>query len=189
MRTDDRLRTNVAGIWAAGDIAGRSQFTHAANEMGRVAAGNALSRVGRRRFRDHWIPAVTFSAPEVAHVDISEATATGRGTRVAYLPMTEVDRAVTAGLTGGYVKLIVGPRRATRNIAGGRLLGATIVAARAGEMIAVPTLALRSGMFPARLAPTTQPYPTWTLAIQQAATQMFMSSGGRTARPTRPTAT
>jgi pyruvate/2-oxoglutarate dehydrogenase complex dihydrolipoamide dehydrogenase (E3) component len=97
--------------------------------------------------------------------------------------MTEVDRAVTAGRTEGYIKLVVGPRRGTGGLAGGRLLGATIVAARAGEMLALPALALRTGMFPARLATTTQAYPTWTTAVQQAAAQFFIETGGRRARP------
>lgn len=186
--TDDHLRTNVTGIWAAGDIAGRSQFTHAADEMGRVAATNALSPVPYRKFRDHWMPAVTFTAPEVARVGLTEAAAAGPGVRVAYLPMSEVDRAITAGQTRGYVKLVTGPRAGTRNLAGGRLLGATVVAAHAGDMIAVPTLAMRTNMFPARLALTTQAYPTWSLAIRQAAAQLFIETSGRRARPARPAA-
>ncbi len=186
IRTDEHLRTNVAGIWAAGDIAGRVQFTHAAEEMGRVAANNALGRVGYRRFRDRWIPGVTYTAPEVARVGLTEGAAAALGARVAYLPTSEVDRAITADRTEGYVKLIVGPRRGTRSLAGGRLLGATVVAARAGEMIYGPTLAMRSHMFPARLALTTQAYPTWSLAIQQAAVQLFTEIGGRRARPAEP---
>jgi pyruvate/2-oxoglutarate dehydrogenase complex dihydrolipoamide dehydrogenase (E3) component len=183
IRTDDRLRTNVGGIWAAGDIVGRSQHTHAADAMGRTAAANALSRVEVRRYRDAWMPAVTFTAPELARVGLTEHQAARPGVRVAYLPMAEVDRAVTAGRTDGYVKLIVGPRPGTRNLAGGRLLGATIVAERAGEMIALPTLAIRAHMFPARLALATQAYPTWSLAVQQAAAQLFFPTGGRVARP------
>ncbi len=181
--TDERLRTSVSGIWAAGDVAGRTASTHAADEMGRIAAGNALSRLPYRRFHDEWMPTVTFTDPEVARVGLTEAEAAGRGARVAYLPMAEVDRAVTSGRTDGYVKLVVGPRSGTRHLAGGRLLGAIVVAARAGEMIALPTLVLRTGMLPARLALTTQAYPTWTTAVQQAAAQLFIETGGRRARP------
>jgi pyruvate/2-oxoglutarate dehydrogenase complex dihydrolipoamide dehydrogenase (E3) component len=183
IRTDGHLRTTVAGIWAAGDIAGRSQHTHAADAMGRTAAANALSRIGYRNFRDAWMPAVTFTAPEVARVGLTENEATGPGVRVAYLPMTEFDRAISARRTTGYVKLIAGTRAGSGNLAGGRLLGATIVAERAGEMIALPTLAMRAHMFPARLALATQAYPTWSLAVQQAAAQFFVQTGGRTARP------
>ena len=105
------------------------------------------------------------------------------GARVACLPLDELDRAVTAGRTDGYIKLIAGPRRPTGNLAGGRLLGATIVAVRAGEMIAVPTLAMRTGILPARLALTVQAYPTWTLGVRQAAAQLFVETHGRRARP------
>lgn len=186
IRTDDHLRTNVAGIWAAGDVTGAPCYTHAADEMGRVAATNALSPVAYRKFRDQWIPAVTFTVPEVARVGLTEHAAAAQGARVAYLPMTELDRAITAGDTRGYVKLVTGPRTGSRHLAGGRLLGATIVAARAGDMIALPTLAMRTDMFPARLALTTQTYPTWSLAIQQAAAQFFIKTGRRQARSAQP---
>ncbi len=65
------------------------------------------------------------------------------------------------------------------------MLGATIVAARAGEMIHEPALVMRTGMFTGRLAQVTHAYPTWSLAIQQAAGQFFGESGGRTARNAR----
>jgi Pyridine nucleotide-disulphide oxidoreductase, dimerisation domain len=106
--------------------------------------------------------------------------------RVASLPMRAVDRAVTAGQTEGFVKLIAGPRPGTGHLGGGRMLGAAIVASRAGEMINEVALAMRAGMFTGRLAQTTHAYPTWSLAIQQAAAQFFGGYGGRAARPPRP---
>lgn len=184
IRTDDHLRTSARNIWAAGDVAGKVQLTHAADEMGRIAANNALSRLSHGRFREDRVPVVTFTDPEVARVGALEATvASASGARVAFLPMTEVDRAIAAGRTEGFVKLLVGPRRVTRNLAGGLLLGASVVAPRAGEMIHEPALVMRSGMFPARLALTTHAYPTWSLAIRQAATQLFFEIGGRQAHP------
>ena len=105
-----------------------------------------------------------------------------RGARVAYLPMREADRAVTAGRTEGFIKIIAGPRRVLGNTGGGRVLGAAIVAASAGEMIHEPALAMRTGMFTGRLAQTVHAYPTWSLAIQQAAAQFFGTYGSRTAR-------
>jgi len=66
------------------------------------------------------------------------------------------------------------------------VIGATIVAARAGEMIHEPALAMRTGMFTGRLAQAVHAYPTWSLAIQQAAAQFFGQFGGRTARPAEP---
>ena len=188
--TDRHLATTAPGIYAAGDVTGRMPFTHAAHAMGRLAARNAL----RRRwsppgaFATAAIPWVVFTDPEVAQVGLTEpqATATWPGARVAWLPMSEADRAVTAGRTEGFVKIIAGRRRVFRNVGGGRVLGATIVAARAGEMIHEPALAMRTGMFTGRLAQTVHAYPTWSLAIQQAAAQFFGRFGGRTARPAEP---
>ena len=184
--TDRHLATTARGIFAAGDVTGRMPFTHAAHAMGRLAARNAL----RRRwsppgvFATSAIPWVVFTDPEVAQVGLTEAQAAAQaGARVAYLPMGEVDRAVTAGRTDGFVKIIAGPRRVLGSAGGGRVLGAAIVAARAGEMIHEPALAMRTGMFTGRLAQTVHAYPAWSLAIQQAAAQFFGQVGGRTARP------
>jgi pyruvate/2-oxoglutarate dehydrogenase complex dihydrolipoamide dehydrogenase (E3) component len=184
--TDRHLATTAPGVYAAGDVTGLMPFTHAAYAMGRLAARNAL----RKRwspagsFSTAAIPWVVFTDPEVAQVGITgDQAAAVRGARVAYLPMREVDRAVTAGRTDGFVTIIAGPRRATGNLGGGRVLGATIAASRAGEMIAEVALAMRAAMFTGRLAQTTHPYPTWSLAIQQAAAQFFGEYGGRQARP------
>ena len=181
--TDRGMATTARGIWAAGDVNGRLQFTHAADEMGRVAAANALSRSPRRRrFDASVIPRVTFTSPEVAHVGVTEAGCPP-GARVAFLPMSEVDRAVISGDTRGFVKLIAGPRPWLRRAGGGRIIGATIVAERAGDMMAEPALAMRTGMFAGRLAQTVHAYPTWSIAVQQAAAQLFFEIGGRRARP------
>jgi pyruvate/2-oxoglutarate dehydrogenase complex dihydrolipoamide dehydrogenase (E3) component len=186
--TDRHLATTARGIYAAGDVTGRMPFTHAAFAMGRLAARNALGRAWSPRgaFATSAIPWVVFTDPEVAQVGLTEAQAAAhRGARVAYLPMREADRAVTAGRTEGFVKIIAGPRRVLGNTGGGRVLGATVVAARAGEMIHEPALAMRTGMFTGRLAQTVHAYPTWSLAIQQAAAQFFGQFGGRTARNAR----
>ncbi|MBA3620335.1 MAG: FAD-dependent oxidoreductase [Acidothermales bacterium] len=185
VRTDDHLATTADGVYAAGDVTGRLPFTHAADAMGRLAAANALSRNRWRRFRPDAIPWVTFTAPEVARVGMTEAQAVEYGGRVAHLPMSEVDRAMTAARTDGFVKLIAGPRRITRGLGGGRILGATIVAARAGEMIHEPALAMHTGMFTGRLVEAVHAYPTWSSAVQQAAAQFFVEIGGRRARPAR----
>jgi pyruvate/2-oxoglutarate dehydrogenase complex dihydrolipoamide dehydrogenase (E3) component len=151
-----------------------------------VAVANALSRRGRRRFDASAVPWVTFTSPEVGRVGMTEAEAASHGGRVAFLPMTEVDRAVTAGKTRGFVKLIAGPRRLAGNAGGGKILGATIVADRGGEMIHEPALAMRAHMFAGRLAQTVHAYPTWSMAIRQAAAQFYMEVNGRSARPARP---
>jgi len=182
--TDDTLATTAPRVWAVGDVAGKVQFTHAADEMGRIAAANALRRGPKRRFRPGWVPAVTFTDPEVARVGVVEGDA-GRRARVAYLPMAEVDRAIAAGSTDGFVKLVAGPRPLLRGLGGGRLIGATVVSGRAGEMISEAALAVRTGMFVGRLAQTIHPYPTWSTAMRQAAGQFFLEVGGRSARRVR----
>src|SRR5215469_356507 len=187
--TDRHLATTTRGIYAAGDVTGRMLFTHAAFEMGRLAAGNALRRhrTGAASFETSAIPWVVFTDPEVAQVGLTEqqAAASHSAARVAWLPMSEVDRAVTAGRTEGFVKIIAGRRPVLGSTGGGRVVGATIMAVRAGEMIDEVALAMRTRMFTGRLAQTTHAYPTWSLAVQQAAAQFFGTDGGRTARPAR----
>jgi len=183
--TDDRLATSAAGVLAAGDVTGRLPFTHAADEMGRIAVANAFRRTGSRPFRVSAIPWVTFTEPEVARIGMTESQAAAVGGRVAYLPMTEVDRAISAGRTDGFVKLLAGPRRIGGSVGGGKLLGATIVSDRAGELIHEVALAMRTGMFTGRLAQTVHAYPTWSVAVRQAASQFFLTTGGRDARPAR----
>lgn len=195
----DDLATSADGIWAVGDVNGKSPFTHAADEMGRIAVFNAIKggalKRGKRsaansqslkkvNFNPQWIPRVTFTDPEVASVGVAEADAPA-GARVAELPMHANDRALTADRTAGYIKLIAGPRRLLRNAGGGQIIGATIVGDRAGELIHEPTLAMRTHMFTGRLAQTTHAYPSWSTGVQKAAAMFFVEIEGRSARPAR----
>ncbi len=184
--TDERLQTDVRGVYAVGDVTGKLLFTHAADEMGRLAAGNALRKGQRGRFRTAWIPWVTFTQPEVARIGMTEDMAADHDGRVVELPLDEMDRAITDGYTDGYIKLIAGPKRLTRHAGGGRIIGATIVAPRAGEMIHEVALAMRTGAFAGRLAQTVHAYPTWSHGIQKAAGQFFGEVEGRRARPAQP---
>ena len=183
--TSDDLSTSAEGIYAAGDITGRVQLTHAAFEMGRLAADNAFARRAKR-FDAGLVPQCVFTSPEVARVGAVERDAAGKNVRVAEWPMTAVDRAVTDGRTDGFVKLISGPQPLIGNrVGGGRVVGATIVADRAGEMIHEPALAMSTGMFTGRLALTSHAYPTWSMAVQQCAALFFTEMQGRAARPAR----
>lgn len=156
-------------------------LSHAADEMGRIAAGNALGKGLRGRFRGDLVPRVVFTDPEVASVGLTPSQAPP-GSRVAYLPLTEVDRAITDGRTDGFISIVAGPRRLLRNAGGGRVLGATIVAPRAGEMIQEIVLAMRTGAFAGRLAQVSHAYPTWSGGVQKAAAQFFGEIEGRQAR-------
>jgi hypothetical protein len=114
---------------------------------------------------------------------MTETDAADHGGRVAYLPLDAVDRAITAGETRGFVKLVAGPRRVLRHTGGGRILGATVVAPTGGELVHEAALAMRTRMFTGRLAQTTHAYPTWSTAVQQAAAQFFIEIDGRTPPP------
>lgn len=186
VRTDDTMATTVPTIWAVGDVAGKLQLTHAANRMALVAVRNALSRIStvqKQRFDASTVPWATFTTPEVGRVGMTEAEAAEQGGRVAYLPMTEVDRAVATGETSGFLKLIAGPRRVLGNAGGGRLLGATAVASVGGELVHEVALAMRTRMFTGRLAQTVHTYPSWSMAVQKAAARFFIEIEGRRARP------
>ncbi len=185
---DRSMATTVKGIWAVGDVTGGLQFTHAAGRMGWVAASNALSNIARARpfrFDSTTIPWATFTTPEIGRVGLTEAEAAERhpGAKVAHLDLEHVDRAIAAGAEDGFVKLIAAPRPMVGHLGGGRLVGATVVAPTGGELIHEAALAMQTRMFVGRLAQTTHAYPTWSMAIQQAALQFFGPSSGLTARP------
>ena len=182
--TNDQLQTNVEGIYAVGDVNGKLPFTHAADEMGRLVAWTVMRRGRSYDFNPGWIPWVTFTDPELARVGVIESEAP-RNARVVELPMAENDRAIVSGRTEGFIKIIVGPRRLIGNAGGGKILGATIVAPRAGEMIHEPALAMRTNMFAGRLAQSVHAYPSWSTGIQKAMGQLFYEIEGRQARPVR----
>jgi pyruvate/2-oxoglutarate dehydrogenase complex dihydrolipoamide dehydrogenase (E3) component len=162
---DKYLRTSNARIYAVGDVIGGERFTHAAALQARTAVRNALFP-GGKALDERVMPWTTFTEPEVAHLGLSEAQARqryGGAVRTFVQSMRGVDRAVTDGVTEGFVKLVA--------TAHGKLLGAQIVAPHAGEYINELALALRTNRGLADLAATTHVYPTLALAIQQAAGQ------------------
>lgn len=187
---DETMATRVDGIWAVGDVTGGLQFTHAAGRTGWVAAANALSKVAKVRafrFDPTNVPWSTFTTPEVGRVGLTEAEAAAAHpkARVAYLPLEHVDRAVATGAEAGFVKLIAAPKHVVGHLGGGRLVGATVVAPTGGDLVHEAALAMQTNMFVGRLAQTTHAYPTWAVAMQQAALQFFGASAGLTARPVR----
>ncbi len=184
INVDEKLRTDAEWLFAAGDITGLLPFTHSADEQARLAVSHALSKGTRWKYDPSTTPWTTFTRPEVARVGVLESEAPSSA-KVVEFPLSLVDRAITDGSTDGFVKLISAPRRLTKGLAGGKLLGATIVADRAGEMIHAPTMAARLGMFVGRLAQVTVPYPTYSTAVQQAAGAFFQPVAGIEARPVR----
>jgi pyruvate/2-oxoglutarate dehydrogenase complex dihydrolipoamide dehydrogenase (E3) component len=163
VHVNDRLQTTNGRIFAAGDICSRFQFTHTADAMARIAIQNALF-FGRARASALVIPWCTYTDPEVAHVGLYEADAKARGIDVQTFtePMNHVDRAVLDGEADGFVKVHV---RAGSD----RIVGATVVARHAGEMISELTLAMVGGLGLRTLARTIHPYPTQAEAIKRVA--------------------
>lgn len=149
---NDQLRTTNPRVWAAGDIASRFKFTHAADAMARIVLQNALF-FGRKRASALVIPWATYTDPEVAHVGLSAAEAAGRAdVRTFTVPLGDVDRAVLDGEIRGFARVHASAR--------GRILGATLVSSHAGEMIGEMSLAVTEGLSLGALARTIHPYPT-----------------------------
>jgi pyruvate/2-oxoglutarate dehydrogenase complex dihydrolipoamide dehydrogenase (E3) component len=164
---DNQLRTNVRHIYAVGDcILDNHQFTHLAAWQGFQAARNALLP-GSSRGVSQIVPWTTFTDPEVAHVGLTEAQARdkyGDKVRIVYREMDRVDRAVVENDRDGFIKVVYKKD--------GRLLGATIVAERAGEAITEFTLALRHSLKLVDLAEAIHVYPTYSTGVQQLAAEL-----------------
>jgi pyruvate/2-oxoglutarate dehydrogenase complex dihydrolipoamide dehydrogenase (E3) component len=151
---NDFLQTSVPHIYAAGDIASRYKFTHAADALARIVIQNALF-FGRKRASALTIPWCTYTDPEVAHVGLYPKDADAQGVALDTYTIEHAagDRARLDGETEGFLK--VHTRKGTDRIA-----GATLVARHAGEMISEITLAMKAGAGLGTLAATIHPYPT-----------------------------
>ncbi|MCU0550589.1 MAG: mercuric reductase [Leptolyngbya sp. Prado105] len=168
---DDYLQTTNPRIYAAGDICMQWKFTHAADAAARILIRNALFAplgLGRSKLSHLVMPWVTYTDPEIAHVGLYETEAQARGveTETIQIPFQEVDRALTDGETNGFVKVLL--RRGSDQI-----LGATIVARHAGEMISEVTTAIVRKQGLKALSQVIHPYPTQAQAIKQAADEYY----------------
>ncbi|MBV8450980.1 MAG: mercuric reductase, partial [Deltaproteobacteria bacterium] len=138
VKVDDYLRTSNWRVFAAGDVCSAYKFTHVADAMARIVVRNALF-YGRERVSALTIPWCTYTDPEIAHVGLYEHEAHQRGIAVQTFvqPLREIDRAVLDDEAEGFLKVQV--RQGSD-----RIIGATLVASHAGEMISVLTLAIAS---------------------------------------------
>ena len=163
--TNEYLQTIFPNIYAAGDVAGPFQFTHAASHQAWYATVNALFG-GLRRFEADYsvIPWCTFTDPEVARVGLNEREARARGVphEVTAYGIDDLDRAIADEAAHGLVKVLTVPGK-------GRILGATIVGERAGELIAELVLAMRHGLGLDQILRTIHVYPTFSEANKYAA--------------------
>ncbi|HEY0197296.1 MAG TPA: mercuric reductase [Rhodanobacter sp.] len=163
IRVDDFLRTANPRIYAAGDVCLQDQYTDIAAASARIVVRNAMLN-GRMRLSEQIIPWCTYTDPEIAHVGIYVRDANRKGIPVKTftVPMHQIDRAVTDSEEDGFVKIHV--REGTDTI-----LGATIVARHAGDMINEITLAMVAGIGLRTLSRVIHAYPTQGEAIRQAA--------------------
>jgi pyruvate/2-oxoglutarate dehydrogenase complex dihydrolipoamide dehydrogenase (E3) component len=163
--TDDALRTVFPNILAAGDVAGPWQFTHTAAHQASYAAINGLFGSFKAFKVDPLaLPRCTYTAPEVARVglNVQEALTQGVAHEVTRYPLSELDRAITDGRTAGWVQVLTVPGR-------DRILGATIVGARAGDLLAEVVLAMQHGLGLNKILATVHSYPTMAEASRNAA--------------------
>jgi len=160
---DDFLRTTNPRIFAAGDVCTENKFPHIESVAGGIVVANALVR-GRERLSRQVVPWCTFTDPEIAHVGlyVTEARQKRIPVKTFTVLMHEVDRAITDSEEDGFVKLYV--REGTAKI-----LGATVVARHAGDLINEISLAMSAGLDLRALARVNQPYPTQSQAIKMAA--------------------
>jgi len=164
--TDEFLATRFPNIFAAGDVAGPYQFTHTASHQAWYASVNALFGTFRKFKADYRvIPAVTFLDPEVARVGLNEREAAEQGiaVEVTRYDLDDLDRAIAESETRGFVKVLTP--------AGGKdtVLGATIVGAHAGELLAEYVLAMKHGIGLNKILGTIHAYPTMVEANKFAA--------------------
>ena len=167
VQVNDYLQTTNPKIFAAGDVCLKWQFTHAADAAARIVIKNTLFSpfgIGKSRVSSLVMPWVTYTDPEIAHVGWSDEDARQAGIEfdAIVIPMSNVDRAITDDQTQGFVKII--HRRGSDEI-----LGATIVASHAGDLISELTTAMVNKIGLSKLSSTIHPYPTQGDGIKKAA--------------------
>ncbi|MBI3960007.1 MAG: mercuric reductase [Chloroflexi bacterium] len=159
---DDTLQTTNSDMYAAGDVALKYQFTHTADASARIVLQNALFPGPKKKFSDLVIPWATFTDPEIAHVGLYAHEAEGKGIEIdTYcVQLDESDRALADGEIEGFVKVHT-------QKGGDKIVGATIVAPHAGEIISELTLAMTHNLGLKAIVDTIHPYPTVAGSIRR----------------------
>ncbi len=172
---NEHCRTNQKHVFAAGDCTGEYHLTHQSEHMAKVAATNAVLRLPMRLDRQH-VPWATYTDPELAHLGASEQELQAKGQRyeVYRFPYARLDRAITDGATTGEVRVFA------TGLAG-TILGASVLGARAGELISTYAVAMRNGVSLKNIADTIHPYPTYGLGARRAADQWYVQKQSPTA--------
>jgi pyruvate/2-oxoglutarate dehydrogenase complex dihydrolipoamide dehydrogenase (E3) component len=160
IKVDRTLRTSSPRIWAAGDVTGGLQFTHVADYQAKTVLRNALLP-GSTKVQYDNVPWVTYTDPEVAHVGATQAEAEAAGGTTYSYELDDLDRAIVDGVASGFVKISADRR--------GRILGATILGAHAGELLLPIVLAKKHGLKLSDISGTIFPYPTMVEGVKRAA--------------------
>lgn len=161
VEVNDRLRTTNSNIYAAGDVCSKYKFTHSADFLARIVIQNTLF-MGRAKASKLIIPWCTYTSPEVAHVGIYPHEAADKGIELSTFtqPLSGVDRAILDGETDGFVRVYC-------KKGSDQILGATIVAAHAGDMIGEIVMAMKHRIGLGKIASVIHPYPTQAEAIRK----------------------
>jgi pyruvate/2-oxoglutarate dehydrogenase complex dihydrolipoamide dehydrogenase (E3) component len=167
VKVNDYLQTTNPKIYAAGDICMNWKFTHAADAAARIVIKNTLFSpfgIGRSKLSSLVMPWVTYTDPEIAHVGLYEHEAQKLGIEVTTIkiPFSSVDRAIADGEESGFLKI-------HHKKGSDEIIGATIVASHAGEMISEVTTAMVNKLGLSKLSSVIHPYPTQAEAIKKAA--------------------
>jgi dihydrolipoamide dehydrogenase len=159
---DKQMRTNVAHIFAIGDIAGEPMLAHKAVHEGHVAAENATGKTSH--FDARQIPSVAYTDPEIAWAGVTESDASARGIRYrkAVFPWAASGRAIANGRDEGFTKLLFDEET-------GRIIGGAIVGIEAGSLISEICLAIEMGADAVDIAKTIHPHPTLSESVGMAA--------------------
>jgi len=165
---DDHCRTGQRHIFAVGDVTGRYQFTHMSAHMARVALTNALLKIPAK-IASQQVPWVIYTEPEVAQIGALASQLDDARTRYRTyrFPYDRLDRAITEGETDGLIKVHARPLD-------GRILGASIMGAHAGELCSSITLAMRNGVTLRNIGDTIFPYPAWGEGVRRVADQWYV---------------
>ena len=175
VRTNERLETNAAGVWALGECAGSPQFTHVSEDDFRIVMDNIAG--GKRSTRDRLVPYCMFTDPPLAHVGLSEGEAERQNVaaRVGRLPTSAVLRAQAIGEMQGLMKILVGAND-------DRILGFTMIGSEAGEVMAVVQTAMLAGLPYTQLRDAVLAHPTMAEGLGF----LLASVPARNVQPTMP---
>jgi dihydrolipoamide dehydrogenase len=166
VKVDEKLQTTAPNVWACGDITGKYLFTHVAEYQGKLAAQNALLPIAQKA--DYRVvPWTTFTDPEISHLGLTEAEAQKEHGQIKVYRQhfKTLDRAIIEGETEGFLKLVT--------TGSGRIIGAHIIGANAGELIHQFVPAVRDGALIHELAEAIHVYPTFSEIAHRAGNEAY----------------